>query len=63
MLEDLPRMQFHLFAPWTVDPNICQFCAQLPQAHPSPEALAEWEAEQARATSPAAQALGDGQEV
>lgn len=43
-LDELPRMQFHLFVPWDVSPNVCRRCGQLPQAHPSPEMLAKIEA-------------------
>lgn len=48
-LLELPRMQFHLFVPLTLpdtgplDSTVCDICGQLPQAHPTPEALAEWE--------------------
>jgi hypothetical protein len=42
VLEDLPRMQLHLFVPWNrtdMGKSICQFCGGPPQAHPTPEAL------------------------
>ena len=34
-LDELPELQFHPFEPWDVDPKVCAFCGQLPQAHPA----------------------------
>jgi hypothetical protein len=47
-LENLPGMQFHRFSPWDVDPKVCAYCGQLPQAHP------------ATATEPRGSQAGDG---
>ena len=44
-LLDLPRMQFHRFEPWDVDPKVCGRCGQLPQAHPAPGLIAQWDAD------------------
>lgn len=41
-LESLPRMQFHVLEPLRVDDQVCGRCGGPPQAHPTPEALAEW---------------------
>jgi hypothetical protein len=42
-LDELPRMQFHRFSPWDVDPKVCAFCGQLPQAHPAAQRPADQE--------------------
>jgi hypothetical protein len=34
-LDELPELQVHPFQPWSVDPQVCAYCGQLPQAHPA----------------------------
>jgi hypothetical protein len=59
-LDELPRMQFHRFSPWDVDPNVCQQCGQLPQAHPGPSVSDAELAHLAPATEPRGSQAGDG---
>ena len=42
MLDDLPRMQHHLFEVWRdMDSKVCALCGGPPQAHPTSDALAK----------------------
>jgi hypothetical protein len=59
-LNDLPRIQYHRFVIWEIDPNVCQQCGQLPQAHPGPSVSDAELAHLATATEPRGSQAGDG---